>query len=116
MLPTGLFGSRLFSVLNVFTVLVYAALGGFTFFLAVYLQNVVGWSALLTGVALLPMTVLLLVGSARAGALSARIGPRLPLTVGPVVAAAGWCCCAASAPARRTGGTCCPGWCSSGSG
>ncbi|MEU2666555.1 MFS transporter [Micromonospora sp. NBC_01740] len=89
MLPTGLFGSRLFSVLNVFTVLVYAALGGFTFFLAVYLQNVVGWSALLTGVALLPMTVLLLVGSARAGALSARIGPRLPLTVGPVVAAAG---------------------------
>ncbi|MEU6074876.1 MFS transporter [Micromonospora sp. NPDC047074] len=89
MLPTGLFGSRLFSVLNVFTVLVYAALGGFTFFLAVYLQNVVGWSALLTGVALLPMTVLLLVGSARAGALSARIGPRLPLTVGPAVAAVG---------------------------
>ncbi|MER7417995.1 MFS transporter [Micromonospora peucetia] len=89
MLPTGLFGSRLFSVLNLFTVLVYAALGGFTFFFAVYLQNVVGWSALLTGVALLPMTVLLLVGSARAGALSARIGPRLPLTVGPVVAAAG---------------------------
>ncbi|SCL61963.1 drug resistance transporter, EmrB/QacA subfamily [Micromonospora citrea] len=89
MLPTGLFGSRLFSVLNVFTVLVYAALGGFTFFLAVYLQNVVGWSALLTGLAMLPTTVLLLVGSARAGALSARIGPRLPLTVGPVVAAAG---------------------------
>lgn len=48
MLPTGLFSSRLFSVLNVFTVVVYAALGGFTFFLAVYLQNVVGWSALLT--------------------------------------------------------------------
>ncbi|MGK5675058.1 MFS transporter [Micromonospora sp. URMC 106] len=89
MLPTGLFGSRLFSVLNVFTVLVYAALGGFTFFLAVYLQNVVGWSALLTGIAMLPTTVLLLVGSARAGALSARIGPRLPLTVGPVVAAVG---------------------------
>ncbi|SBT49211.1 MFS transporter [Micromonospora auratinigra] len=89
MLPTGLFTSRLFSVLNVFTVVVYAALGGFTFFLAVYLQNVVGWSALLTGLATLPLTVLLLVGSARAGALSARIGPRLPLTVGPVVAALG---------------------------
>ncbi|MFI7578181.1 MFS transporter [Micromonospora sp. NPDC049497] len=89
MLPTGLFGSRLFSVLNIFTVAVYAALGGFTFFLAVYLQNVVGWSAFLTGISLLPMTVLLLVGSARAGALSARIGPRLPLTVGPVVAALG---------------------------
>ncbi|WP_229400798.1 MFS transporter [Micromonospora okii] len=89
MLPTGLFTSRLFSVLNLFTVVVYAALGGFTFFLAVYLQNVVGWSALLTGLATLPMTVLLLVGSSRAGALSARIGPRLPLTVGPVIAALG---------------------------
>jgi EmrB/QacA subfamily drug resistance transporter len=89
MLPTGLFTSRMFSVLNVFTVVVYAALGGFTFFLAVYLQNVVGWSALLTGLATLPMTVLLAVGSSRAGALSARIGPRLPLTVGPVIAALG---------------------------
>ncbi|MEV4809164.1 MFS transporter [Micromonospora avicenniae] len=89
MLPTELFDSRLFSVLNIFTVAVYAALGGFTFFFAVYLQNVLGWSALLTGVALLPWTLLMLVGSARAGALSARIGPRLPLAVGPVVAAAG---------------------------
>ncbi|MGC4895143.1 MFS transporter [Micromonospora sp. DT31] len=89
MLPTGLFGSRLFSVLNVFTVVVYAALGGFTFFLAVYLQNVVGWSALLTGLSTVPMTLLLLVGSPRAGALAARIGPRLPLAVGPVVAAGG---------------------------
>ncbi|RAO25914.1 Tetracenomycin C resistance and export protein [Micromonospora noduli] len=89
MLPTGLFSSRLFSVLNLFTVVVYAALGGFTFFFAVYLQNVVGWSAFRTGIALLPMTVLLLVGSARAGALSARIGPRLPLAIGPVVAAVG---------------------------
>lgn len=89
MLPTGIFRSRLFSALNVFTVVVYAALGGFTFFLAVYLQNVVGWSALLTGLATLPLTVLLLVGSARAGALAARVGPRWPLTVGPVVAGAG---------------------------
>ncbi|WP_328421363.1 MFS transporter [Micromonospora sp. NBC_00389] len=89
MLPTGLFSSRLFSVLNIFTVVVYAALGGFTFFFAVYLQNVVEWSAFRTGIALLPMTVLLLIGSARAGALSARIGPRLPLSIGPVVSAAG---------------------------
>ncbi|KUJ46747.1 MULTISPECIES: MFS transporter [Micromonospora] len=89
MLPTGLFGSRLFSVLNVFTVLVYAALGGFTFFIAVYLQNVVGWSAFVTGLALVPMTLLLLVGSPVAGALSAKIGPRLLLTVGPALAAVG---------------------------
>ncbi|MFJ2084327.1 MFS transporter [Micromonospora chokoriensis] len=89
MLPTGLFSSRLFSVLNIFTVVVYAALTGFTFFFAVYLQNVVEWSAFRTGIALLPMTLLLLVGSARSGALSARIGPRLQLTIGPVVAAVG---------------------------
>ncbi|TDC39713.1 DHA2 family efflux MFS transporter permease subunit [Micromonospora sp. KC213] len=89
MLPVGLLSGRLFPVLNVFTVLVYAALGGFTFFLAVHLQNAVGWSALRAGLASMPVTVLLLVGSARAGALAARIGPRLPLTVGPVVAAAG---------------------------
>jgi EmrB/QacA subfamily drug resistance transporter len=89
MLPPTIFGSRLFSVLNVFTIVVYAALNGFTFFLSVYLQNVVGYSALLTGLATLPMTVLLLIGSPRAGALAARIGPRLPLTVGPVIAAAG---------------------------
>ena len=89
MLPTKLFGSRLFSVLNVFTVVVYAALGGFTFFLAVFLQNGIGWSALRTGLATVPMTLLLLVGSPRAGALSAKIGPRLPLTVGPVIAAGG---------------------------
>ena len=89
MLPPSLFRSRLFTVLNIFTIVVYAALGGFTFFLSVYLQNVVGYSALLTGLATLPMTVLLLIGSPRAGALAARIGPRLPLTIGPVVAAAG---------------------------
>ncbi|TDC73561.1 DHA2 family efflux MFS transporter permease subunit, partial [Micromonospora sp. KC606] len=89
MLPVGLFTGRIFPVLNVFTVAVYAALGGFTFFLAVHLQNAVGWSALKTGLATVPMTVLLLLGSARAGALSAKIGPRVPLTAGPVVAAVG---------------------------
>ncbi|ASW57071.1 MFS transporter [Plantactinospora sp. KBS50] len=90
MLPLRLFSSRLFSVLNVYTVAVYAALSGLTFFLAVYLQNVVGYSALLTGVATLPLTILLLLGSARAGALATRIGPRLPLTVGPILAGSGF--------------------------
>jgi EmrB/QacA subfamily drug resistance transporter len=89
MLPPTLFTSRLFSVLNGYTVLVYAALGGLSFFLSIYLQNVIGYSALLTGVALLPMTILLLVGSARMGALARRIGPRTPLTVGPLLAAGG---------------------------
>ncbi|GAB3149569.1 MFS transporter [Micromonospora sonneratiae] len=90
MLPPELFASRLFTVLNCYTVVVYAALGGLTFFLAVHLQTVAGYSALKTGLATLPMTILLLVGSPRAGALATRIGPRLPLTVGPVVAAVGF--------------------------
>lgn len=65
-------------------------MGGLTFFLALQLQTVAGYSALATGLATLPMTILLLVGSPRAGALATRIGPRLPLTVGPVVAAVGF--------------------------
>ncbi|MFI6759331.1 MFS transporter [Micromonospora sp. NPDC050417] len=89
MLPPKLFRRRLFSVLNIYTVVVYASLGGFSFFLSVHLQNVAGFSALKTGLANLPMTGLLLLGSPRAGALAARIGPRLPLTVGPVIAAGG---------------------------
>ena len=89
MLPLGLFSSRLFSALNVYTVAVYAALSGTSFFLVVFLQNVVGLSALAAGAALLPATILLLVGSERAGRLATRIGPRIPVTVGPVVAAAG---------------------------
>ena len=89
MLPPVLFTSRLFTVLNIYTVAVYAALSGLTFFLSVYLQNVVGYSALVTGLSTLPLTVLLLIGSARAGALATRIGPRIPLTVGPVLTAAG---------------------------
>jgi EmrB/QacA subfamily drug resistance transporter len=90
MLPPRMFRSSLFSVLNGYTIGVYAALGGLTFILAVFLQNVVGYSALVTGLATLPLTVLLLVGSARAGALATRIGPRLPLTVGPLLAAGGF--------------------------
>jgi EmrB/QacA subfamily drug resistance transporter len=89
MLPLGLFSSRLFSALNVYTVAVYAALSGTSFFLVVFLQNVVGLSALAAGAALLPATILLLVGSERAGRLATKIGPRIPVTVGPVVAAAG---------------------------
>ncbi|MFK3981776.1 MFS transporter [Micromonospora sp. NPDC050397] len=89
MLPPRLFRRRLFAVLNIYTVVVWASLNGFSFFLSVQLQNVAGYSALKTGLANLPMTVLLLVGSPRAGALAARIGPRLPLTVGPVIATGG---------------------------
>jgi hypothetical protein len=61
-----------------------------TFFLVTYqLQVGAGWSAFGAGVALLPVTVLMLVGSARSGALSQRIGPRPQLTIGPLLAAGG---------------------------
>jgi EmrB/QacA subfamily drug resistance transporter len=89
MVPPSLFGSRLFTVLNVYTLAVYAALSGQGFFFAVQLQNVAGYSALATGLATLPLTVLMLLFSARSGALAARIGPTIQLTVGPILAAVG---------------------------
>jgi len=89
MTPPALFRSRVFSVLNVYTVVVYAALSGQSFFLAVHLQNVAGYDALETGLATLPATVLMLLLSARSGDLATRIGPRWQLTLGPAVAALG---------------------------
>jgi MFS family permease len=75
--------------MNLATAFLYAALG-VTFFLVAYeLQVGSGWTALQAGTALLPVTILMLVGSAPSGALAQRIGPRLQLTVGPLLAAAG---------------------------
>lgn len=89
MLPLGIFSSRLFSATNVVTFLVYAALGGLFFWLVLHLQVVVGFAPLQAGLALLPLTLLMLALSARAGALSERTGARLPMTVGPILAAVG---------------------------
>ena len=89
MLPLGLFRSRTFSAVNGVTFLVYAALGGVFFFVVIHLQVVSGFSPVAAGLSLLPVTLLMLALSARAGALSTRIGPRLPMTVGPVVCALG---------------------------
>jgi EmrB/QacA subfamily drug resistance transporter len=89
MLPLGLFGSRTFSAANAMTLLVYAALGAILFFLVIDLQTVLGYGALEAGMATLPITVLMLLLAARGGALGARIGPRIPMTVGPLVMAVG---------------------------
>ncbi|MGW2614659.1 MFS transporter [Streptomyces sp. NPDC001500] len=89
MLPLDIFASRQFTAVNVVTLCVYAAFGGFFFLCAVQLQVVAGWSALGAGTALLPTTVLMLLLSARSGELAERIGPRIPLTVGPLLCAAG---------------------------
>ncbi|MFI7408599.1 MFS transporter [Streptomyces sp. NPDC049627] len=89
MMPLDIFASRQFSAVNLVTLCVYAALGGFFFLAALQLQVVSGYSALGAGTALLPTTVLMLLLSARSGALADRIGPRIPLTVGPLLCAAG---------------------------
>jgi EmrB/QacA subfamily drug resistance transporter len=89
LVPPGLFHSRNFTVTNLATVLLYAALG-VSFFLVVYqLQVAAGWSALRAGTALLPATLLMFAFSTRSGALAQRIGPRLQLTVGPLFTSAG---------------------------
>ncbi len=89
MIPPGIFGNGLFVAANVVTLVVYAALGGLFFFLVVDLQVVVGFSPIVAGSALLPITVIMLLLSAQAGALAARIGPRLPMSLGPLIAASG---------------------------
>jgi EmrB/QacA subfamily drug resistance transporter len=89
MMPTGLFRSIEFSVINAVTLLVYGAVGGVTFFVVLQLQQVVGFSALEAGAALIPMTLILLGGSSQSGALGKRIGARMPLSVGAAITAIG---------------------------
>lgn len=88
MLPLGIFSSRQFSAANAVTFVVYGAFGGVLFLLVVHLQVVAGFSPVVAGTALLPVTAMMLLLSARSGALAARIGPRLQMSVGPLVVAA----------------------------
>ncbi|HYS82811.1 MAG TPA: DHA2 family efflux MFS transporter permease subunit [Anaeromyxobacteraceae bacterium] len=87
MLPLEVFASRAFTAANLVTFTVYAALGGVLFLVVLNLQVVAGFEPLAAGTAMLPATVLMLLFSAGAGALAQRIGPRIPMTLGPVVCA-----------------------------
>jgi EmrB/QacA subfamily drug resistance transporter len=89
MIPLPLFKVRQFAAANATTFVVYGALGGALFLVPVALQTVAGYTPLASGLALLPVTALMLAFSARSGRLTARIGPRLQMSVGPVVAGAG---------------------------
>ncbi|MEV6121681.1 MFS transporter [Streptomyces sp. SID8352] len=89
MMPLSLFSSRLFSATNGMTLYLYAAIGGILFLLPVQLQIALGYDALQAGLATLPITLLMLLLSARAGALAKRVGPAPPLIAGPLVAAGG---------------------------
>ena len=87
MMPLEIFKSRAFTGANLATFLIYAANGGVFFLVVLNLQVVAGYSPLASGVALLPVTVLMLLLSARSGQLGQRIGPRIPMTVGPLICA-----------------------------
>ena len=89
MVPLSLFRSRNFAIGNLSTLLIYGGLGATTFFVIIYLQQVAGYSAVAAGLALLPITLLMWALSRRFGALSDRIGPRLLMGLGPIVAGLG---------------------------
>jgi EmrB/QacA subfamily drug resistance transporter len=89
MLPLGMFAVRNFTVGNLATVGIYAGLSVVFFLTVVFLQEVGNYSALASGAALLPVTVIMFFGSRRFGALADRLGPYLFMTAGPLVAAAG---------------------------
>ncbi|GAA3719115.1 MFS transporter [Microlunatus aurantiacus] len=89
MLPMDVFASRQFSAANLVTLVVYAGLGALFFLLVVQLQVVAGFDALAAGSALLPITIIMLLLSGSAGQLAERIGPRWPMTIGPLLAGVG---------------------------
>jgi EmrB/QacA subfamily drug resistance transporter len=89
MLPLDVFASRQFTAVNVITFVIYGALGGTIFLLVLQLQVVSGYTPLQAGVSLLPLTLLMLVLSSRAGALAQRAGPRWLMTGGCLLCGAG---------------------------
>jgi EmrB/QacA subfamily drug resistance transporter len=89
MLPLALFASRPFVALSVLTLLLYGALGGLLVAIPFVLIEVRHYSATAAGAALLPLPLIVAIASPTMGRLAARVGPRLPLTIGPAVVAVG---------------------------
>lgn len=90
MVPLGLFGSKAFVGLTLFTFLLYGALGGLTLLLPYTLIVAAGYTAVQAGLAVLPFPIIVAAGSPLMGKLAGRIGPRWPLTIGPAIAAVGY--------------------------
>jgi len=93
MLPLGLFSSRTFTLANLLTFFLYAALAEAMFMIPLELIQVRGYSATAAGAALLPFPIIMFVLSRWSGGLVARIGSRVPLTVGPIVTGIGFALC-----------------------
>ncbi len=89
LVPPSLVASRIFTAANLVTFAVYAALGGVFFLLLLQLQLVAGYSPLAAGVATIPITIFMLLLSAPAGRWAQHRGPRIPMTIGPLLAALG---------------------------
>jgi EmrB/QacA subfamily drug resistance transporter len=89
MLKLELFKHRNFTIGNLETLSMYAALGIFFFYITIYVQQVAGYTALQAGLASLPETLVMFALSRRFGALADRFGPRVFMGVGPIVAAVG---------------------------
>ena len=83
--PVDLFANRTFSAANLMTFLVYGGMGVVFFLMPIQLQVTSGFSPLAAGLAFLPVTVMMMLLSARAGDWAQQNGPRLPLTIGPLV-------------------------------
>jgi EmrB/QacA subfamily drug resistance transporter len=89
MMPLKVFRSRTFSLANALTLLLYAALAMVMFLVPLVLIQVQHYTATQAGAAIVPFAVIMFAGSRWAGGLIGRVGPRLPLTIGPAVAAVG---------------------------
>ena len=101
MMPLAMFGSATFAGLTLLTLLVYGALGGLFVLLPFVLIQAGGYSASMAGAALLPLPLLLALVSPMAGRLAGRVGPRLPLTIGPAIVAVGFLMMLRITPAAR---------------
>lgn len=89
LVPLSLFADRVFTAANICTFAIYGALAASSFLLVQQLQYVSGFTPLVAGMASVPMTIIMLLFSSKAGALGSRFGPRWPMTIGPLIAAGG---------------------------
>ena len=89
MIPLDLFNNRCFSALNLMTFLLYGAFGGAMLLIPYVLIEAGGYSPIEAGLSLLPLSIMLGLGSPLMGKLAVRLGPKIPLTLGPVIVGVG---------------------------